>query len=89
MDPYELPPGYSYELLPGDDCFNFWMAIVDRAGETVLGLPLEDWGFYYDAIETLWQILEKTPQRAGIHTAAFLTWRLGDSPLNRLTDPGH
>lgn len=81
IEQYSLPPGYHYEALPDGESFG----IVDRAANVVMHAPLESGIFgFFDAICTMWQILESSPELAGIHTAAFLTWRLGDSPLGRL-----
>lgn len=84
MEEYSLPPGYVYELMPSDD--ESWFGIVDRAGEEVIAIPLSDFGFYDDAIEYLWEMLEDEPSAAGIHTAAFLVWRLREYPKSRLID---
>lgn len=84
MDPHELPPGYSYEVsIVGAD-LEPALGIVDRAGEPVLSVPFHF--DFYGAIDSLWHALEDTPELAGIHTAVFLTWRLRDSPLDRLVE---
>lgn len=86
MDDFDLPPGYSYELLVEDDPWaESQLGIVDRAMEPVVSVPAS-LGSYYDAVVSIWTALEDTPEIAGIHTAVFLTWRLRDSPLDRLVE---
>lgn len=82
MHPYTLPPGYAYELLTMP---NPRLAIVDRGGEPLVSAPV-DWANYFDVIAYLWRAVDENPFLAGIHIAAFMTWRLDRSPLDQLVD---
>lgn len=78
---YSLPPGFNYELLP-----DLRFGIVDRAGEVVLSVAMKDLSAnaWNTAITHIWDLLVFHPTLARKHAAAFMTWRLRESPLEHL-----
>lgn len=74
---YSLPPGYAYQIHVDDDDVTLRMAVVDRAGETVLTVPVVG----EDGFKIIHHVVRANPEWLSEHTAAFLVWRLDESPL--------
>lgn len=77
-----IPPGYVYESTFEDGVL--WFGIVDRAGDCVLKIQVDDLGGFGGLLEMVWQIIDASPEVLEHHAAAFLTWQIPRSPLERL-----
>lgn len=78
---YSLPPGYGYQVDAGDDG-TARLTVIDRAGHGVLSVPHVGFDTSVNGFKLFCYLSHANPEWLRHHTAAFMVWRVNESPLD-------